>query len=626
MKIAVCIKQVPVVSMIKFDNETRRVVREGVPNEVNPYDVLSLSLAVRLKGEHGTEVVALTMGPPQASDALVQALAMGADRAVHLNDRAFAGSDTLATSRALALALEREQPDLVICGRNSTDAETGQVGPEIAEILGVPQITAVSKLDMNPEAGTISATRLTDEGYQELECPMPALVTITDGAAEEVYPRREAMAEAASRPIEQLTAADLTDDMSQFGLDGSPTWVDEIFSLESTRLGTVVRDLPPAEAVAQMMEFLEERGVFGPSTSSGQAPSTGSGRTGVARGPRLEQGPSTSSGRTEGAIWVVAEVIGGEVRPVTLELLGRARELAAQIGTTVEAVLIGDDDDGRIRQLTAYGADTVHIAGGSGQATYDTEAHTAALTAAIKAQSPFAVLVPSTANGRDLAARVAGRLELGLTGDCVGLDIDDEGRLSQLKPAFGGSIVAPILSRTLPNMATVRPGILTACDPDESVEPVVNRIDVGTVEASGVRVLRSVSDESAEGAELERAARVVSVGMGIGGPENLGPIRELASALGASIGTTRDVCDLGWLPRQYQLGLSGKAVAPELYVAVALRGPFNHTVGIQRSGTIVAINNSARSQIFRASDFGILGDWNEIVPELTTAIRQRLGV
>ena len=130
---------------------------------------------------------------------------------------------------------------------------------------------------------------------------------------------------------------------------------------------------------------------------------------------------------------------------------------------------------------------------------YDTETHTAALTAAIQAHSPFAVLVPSTANGRDLAARVAGRLELGLTGDCVGLDIDDEGRLSQLKPAFGGSIVAPILSRTLPNMATVRPGILTACEPDDSIEPVVNRIELGPVAASRIRVLRSVSDESARG-------------------------------------------------------------------------------------------------------------------------------
>ena len=611
MKIAVCIKQVPVISMLKFDNETRRVVREGVPNEVNPYDVLALSLAMRLRQEQGAEVVALTMGPPQASDALVQALAMGADRAVHLNDRAFAGSDTLATSRALALALEREQPDLVICGRNSTDAETGQVGPEIAEILGVPQITAVSKLDLDPEAGTISATRLTDEGYQELECSLPVLVTITDGAAEEIYPRREQMQEAASRPVQQVTAADLTEDLSQFGLDGSPTWVDEIFSLESTRLGTVVRDLPPDKSVAQLMEFLEERGVFDGDASSQSG--------GAARGPRLERG-------AQGAIWVAAEIIGGEVRPVTLELLGRARELASQIGTSVEAVLIGDADDGRVRQLTAYGADTVHVTVGPGLAEYDTETHTAALTAAINAHSPYAVLVPSTANGRDLAARVAGRLHLGLTGDCVGLDIDDEGRLSQLKPAFGGSIVAPILSRTLPNMATVRPGILTACEPDDSIEPVVNRIEVGTVEASGVRVLRSVSDESAEGAELEHAARIVSVGKGIGGPENLGPIRELASAFGASIGTTRDVCDLGWLPRQYQIGLSGKAVAPELYVAVALRGPFNHTVGIQRSGTIVAINNSARSQIFRASDFGILGDWNEIVPELTSAVRRRLGV
>ena len=312
MKIAVCIKQVPVVSMLKFDNESRRVVREGVPNEVNPYDVLALSLAARLKGEHQApsassgqaasagsgqvEVVALTMGPPQASEALVQALAMGADRAVHLNDRAFAGSDTLATSRALALALDREQPELIICGRNSTDAETGQVGPEVAEILGVPQITAVSKLDVDPESGTISATRLTDEGYEELECALPALVTITDGAAEEVYPRRDAMQEAASRPIEQVTAADLTDDTSQFGLDGSPTWVDEIFSLESARLGTVVRDLTPQESVAQLMEFLDERGVFDPSTGSRHS-GFSTGRTAAARGPRLDRG-------SQGAIWV----------------------------------------------------------------------------------------------------------------------------------------------------------------------------------------------------------------------------------------------------------------------------------------------------------------------------------
>ena len=558
MKIAVCIKQVPAVSMLKFDNETRRLVRDGVPNEVNPYDVLGLSLAARLKAEGDAEVVAITMGPPQARDALIQAMAMGADRAVHLNDRAFAGSDTLATSHALALALGRENPDLIICGRNSTDAETGQVGPEVAEMLGIPQITAVSKLDLDPSRGSITATRLTDEGHQDLSCDLPVLVTVTDGVAEETYPRREQMEAAGSKPVEELTAADLTDDTSQLGLDGSPTWVNEIFSIESSRLGKMVRDVPAEEAVSELMDFLHERGVFDDEASARQA--------GDPRGPRLERGP-------QGAIWVLAETLGGAIRHVTLELLGRGRDIAAETGTTVEAVLIGDEDDSHVRLLTAYGADTVHVNGDPALAEYDTESYTSVLTRVIERHSPFAVLIPSTANGRDLAARVAGRLGLGLTGDCVGLDIDDEGRLAQLKPAFGGSIVAPIVSRTLPNMATVRPGILTARAPDHSVESVVKRFETSEVKASRIRVLRTVIDDSAEGAELEHALRIVSLGKGIGGPENLPPIRDLAEALGASLGTTRDVADLGWMPRQYQIGLSGKSVAPDLYVAVALQRP-----------------------------------------------------
>ena len=610
MKIAVCIKQVPVVSMLRFDNETRRMVREGVPNEVNPYDVLGISLAARLKAEHDAEVVVLTMGPPQASEALVQAMAIGADYAIHLNDRAFAGSDTLATARALSLALERENCDLIICGRNSSDSETGQVGPEIAEMIEIPQITAVSRLDIAQDGKSLTAIRLNDEGHQEIRCDLPALISVTDGVAEETYPRREDMEEARHKAIWELTAADLSNDTSQFGESGSPTWVNDIFSVESGRIGTVIRDATPEDAVSQVMEFLDERGVFDADSSSRQQTTP--------RGPRTERGDC-------GSVWVSAEAMGGAVRPVTLELLGRARELASTLGTNVEAVLMGSGDESHISDLTAYGADTVHLANSPNLALYDTEAHTAILTAAIREHSPFAVLLPSTANGRDLAARVAGRLGLGLTGDCVGIEIDDEGRLSQLKPAFGGSIVAPILSRTLPNMATIRAGILSSCEPDYSIEPVVSGLETAHVKPSRVHIVENVSDESAEGAELERATRVVSVGMGIGGPENMGPIRELADALGASIGTTRDVADAGWLPRQYQIGISGKSVAPELYIAVALRGPFNHTVGIQRSGTVIAINNSARSPIFRAADCGIVGDWREVVPVFTNAVRQRLS-
>jgi electron transfer flavoprotein alpha subunit len=609
LKVAVCIKQVPVVSMLRFDNETRRLVREGVPNEVNPFDVLGMSAVANLKQAMPLEAVVLTMGPPQAREALLQCLAMGADRAVHLVDRAFAGSDTLATARALAMALRREEPDLVVCGRNSVDAETGQVGPEVAELLGLPQITGARKLEVNDSARAITAERLTDEGYDVVRCPLPALVTVTEDVAPAVYPRREAIEAARVKPVAELKAADLSPDTTVFGQQGSPTWVDSIYSVEPHREGVVVRDKPAQEAVALLLDYLERRGVLDGSRSS--AP------PGNPRGPRRERG-------RRGAIWVLAEILGGEVRHVTLELLGRACELAPKVDTSVEAALIGHNVEGHAAALTAYGADRVHLADDQPLAHYDTELYTAILAEAIKEQKPYAVLMPSTVNGRDLASRLAARIGLGLTGDCIGLEVDGEGRLVQLKPAFGGNIVAPILSRTMPQMATVRPGILTPAAPDWTIGPAIETIQGPSPRGQPrVQVLRRVVDSSAEGTELERARIIVSVGKGVGSPENINVVRELADVLGAALGATRDVTDAGWLPRQFQIGLSGKSVSPELYIAVAVRGPFNHTVGIQKARTVVAINNNARAPIFKAADFGIVGDYAEVVPELTRAIKQR---
>ena len=149
MKIAVCAKYVPVIARIKFDYEQKTIVREGVPSEVNPFDVLGLVRAVELKRGPQDEIVVISMGPPQASEGLLYCLALGADRAVLLTDRALAGSDTLATARALSLALAQEAPDLIICGRNSADSETGQVGPQVAELLGIPHISQVSNLDFS---------------------------------------------------------------------------------------------------------------------------------------------------------------------------------------------------------------------------------------------------------------------------------------------------------------------------------------------------------------------------------------------------------------------------------------------------------------------------------------------
>ena len=612
MKIAVCIKQVPVVSLLKFDNETRRVVRDGVPSEVNPFDVLGMSLAVNLKQEHDAEVVVYTMGPPQARDALVQCLAMGADSAVHLNDRAFAGSDTLATARALALALARDEFDLIICGRNSVDAETGQVGAEIAEMLDLPQVSGVRHLELDVStdgSASLMAERITDEGHDVVRCALPALITVTEDVAPEIYPRRAERQAALEKPVTTLTAAELSDDLSVFGTDGSPTWVSEIYSIEPERDGIVARDKPVEEAVAELMEYLNERGAFDGSGSD-------SADAAIGRGARRERGQL-------GAIWVVAETLGGELRPITLELLGRSCEIADMLDTSVEAVLLGEDAGHHAGALTAYGADTVLLAQDERLANYEVSLYTDVLADAIREHRPYAVLLGSTVIGRELAARLAGRLSLGLTGDCIGLEVDDEGRLVQLKPAFGGNIVAPILSNTKPYMATVRPGLLTPVAPDESIDPVVRHIPLDSLGEARVQTIERVVDESAEGAELDSADTIVGVGKGIGGPENLPLLRELADALDAPLGATRDITELGWLPRQYQIGLSGKSVSPNLYVAVALSGVFNHTVGIGKAGTVVAINSSARAPIFKAADFGIVGDYTEVVPELIRALEGR---
>jgi electron transfer flavoprotein alpha/beta subunit len=188
LTIMVCIKQVPLLSALRFDAQTRRLVREGVPVELNELDVYALTEAVRLRDLHGGEVIALTMGPPQAHEALANALAIGADRAIHLNDRAFGGADTMATARALTLAMqhwEREhgiQVDIIFCGRHSIDAETAQVGPEIAEMLNIPQVSAILKIDVQARDGhkELVVTRETDDGRETLLVPLPALVSAAE--------------------------------------------------------------------------------------------------------------------------------------------------------------------------------------------------------------------------------------------------------------------------------------------------------------------------------------------------------------------------------------------------------------------------------------------------------------
>jgi electron transfer flavoprotein alpha subunit len=608
MKTVVLIKQVPVVSAMKLDPETKTLIREGVPAEVSSFDIRALIKAVALRDTHGGEVIVLTMGPPQARDALHHCLALGADRAIHLVDRAFAGSDTLATARALSLALKREGYDLILCGRHSTDAETGQVGPEVAELLDIPQITGARTLTVTDQLLTVE--RETDSGFETVECALPALVSATEDLAPERFPKKADKEKAKEKPVQEVTANDLSADLSIFGAAGSPTWVASVQTVEVAREKKVLEGNLPSQ-VNTLVHFLLERGLFGKWADEDET-EVGTQRTGKPAGGK--------------AVWVVAETLEDSLRPVTFELLGKATELADKYAGEVAALLIGSAVDHHVASLALHGADVVYLAQDRRLTPYSTDMYTALLARAIQDHQPGVVLLAASAIGRDLAPRVAARLGLGLTGDCVDLDVNEHGQLLQYKPAFGGNVVAPILSRTMPGMATVRPGMLKKARPNPSRQARIEILWPDTAVTGRVTVLAQTGVEAGKAAALDSAEIAIGIGKGIGGPANFPVIEQLATALGgAPLAATRDIADLGWLPRQHQVGLTGRAIASKLYFAIGIRGAFEHTVGIRRAGIVAAINKNPKAPIFQNADIGIVGDYAEVVPLLTAVLQEAKG-
>jgi len=597
MRIVVCVKHVPVLSALRFDPETRRLVREGVPGEVSSFDLRALGRAVALRAAHGGEVVALTMGPPAARAGLEDCLALGADRGLHLCDRLLAGSDTLATARALAAAVLREEADLVLFGRSSTDAETGQVGPEVAELLDLPQVTGARTLDVDPAARTFTAERETDEGFESVAGPLPAVITAAEDIAEERFPKKAEREAAKSKPIATLSVDDLGLAAGKVGEAGSPTWVAGVEQVDVTRRAELLAGDSPEALASALRERL--RAIVPPRAEPPALPERAAG-----------EGP---------ALWVVCETGSQGLRPVTMELLAKAATLAARLGGRVEAVAIGSGRE-HAQALAAAGADRVLVAESPGLEQYSTDAHAAVLAEAIRARQPRLVLLGATVRGRDLAPRVAARLGLGLTGDAIELDVDAEGRVRQLKPAFGGAIVAPILSNTRPEMATVRPGVLPAARPDGARRAGIEALAVPVVPR---RVRLSASrllSEPAGEARLDEADVVIGVGRGVGSAAAVAPILELAARIGAGVAATREVTDAGWLPRQHQVGLTGRSIAPRLYVALAVGGAMEHLVGIRRAGVVVAVNKNPKAPILKAADLGVVADYAALLPHLAAAL------
>ena len=605
LKIAVCIKQIPLIEDANFDAETKTIKRDG-PAVISAYDLRAISLAVELKNKHGAETTVVTMGPPQARAALVDALAMGMDHAVHLEDRAFAGSDTLATARALATWLSRGSFDLVLLGKYSLDAETGQVGPEIAELIAAAQITGVRKLEI--DGRLVRAERESDEGYDEIEAQMPAVLTCAERVAQPIKMKPGAQDAAKSKLIQAVRAGELNAARDAFGFDGSPTWVQEVRVQQTPKTECKFIDASdPERAAAALIEELDRAGALTPRKKV-----------------RRQIGATVRTATRNRDVWVACETnLHGHVTRASLELLSSADHLSEGLGGAVVAVVFPKRAGAHAGLLASYGADRILLLDHQELESYTPATAAAAVAQLVRERTPWGLLLPASERGRDWGPRLAARLGLGLTGDAIGLEIDEQNRMVALKPAFGGNIVAPILSKTYPQMATVRQGMLELAEPNAKrvaeIETIVPQL---SKPLSKVIAEHSLLDESIE--PLEGAEVVVGIGTGVGGAEGVAQAKELAHIMHAAMCATRRVTDAGWVPRQLQVGLTGKAIDPRLYIALGIRGVPNHTVGIKRAETVVAINNDPEAVIFERANFGIVADWAAMMPALKDAFRNRL--
>lgn len=586
MRIAVLAKQVPAFAEMSLGPDGR-LQRAGAAPEMNPYCRRAVARAVAWAEERpGVSITVLTLGPEGAEDVLREAIAWGLERGADIDgvlvtDPAFAGSDTLATALALAAAIERTGPyDLVLTGRNSVDADTGQVPPELAELLGLPFLTGIREAALG--ADRLTARCEHDDGWVAAEVMLPAVVSCAERLIDPAKVDPPGRAAVPATRLRRLTADDLGS--GPWGADASPTWVGPVRELGRPRTGEVNPDRSLAEQVARAVEVLHERGALGDDPG---APAPATERPVPAARPGA---PVTA---------VLAEP--GRDR-TTRELLGAAATLTG-------AVIVLTSDPSDPVALAGSGADEIiHLTGPV------SEAAVARAAAPLVAEAVI-VLAPSTVWGREVASRIAARLGAGLTGDAVELAADADGRLTAWKPAFGGQLVAAIGTRGRPQMATVRAGVLPLLAPRPGATAPVRTVAVEP--APGITISARTRDDDLD--LLADAPAVVGVGAGVA-PDDYDRLEPLRHVLAAELAATRKVTDKAWMPRARQIGITGRSIAPRLFVSIGASGKFNHMVGVRGAGTVLAINADPAAPVFGVADIGIVGDWREVVSLLVAAL------
>jgi len=323
--------------------------------------------------------------------------------------------------------------------------------------------------------------------------------------------------------------------------------------------------------------------------------------------------------KKRGDILVFAEQENGEIHQVSFELLGKGRELADRLGVELNAVLLGWQMGDKADELVYRGADNVFIYDHPSLQDFDVVRYGRNIVKLVRETRPDIFLIGATRIGRTLAPRIAAALRTGLTADCIDLDLDSDGNLVQIRPAFSGNIMAQIRTKTRPQMATVRYKVMQMRKRDTSRKGKIVKKEVEVIGETGMEILEKIK---ADEVNLAEAEVIVSGGRGLKKPEDFKLLQELADALGGVVGSSRPLVDAGWISKDHQVGFSGNTVKPKVYIACGISGSPQHLFGMRDSDMIIAINKDPTAPIFNVSDYGIIGDLYEVVPILIREIKK----
>ncbi len=453
-------------------------VRKLVSGDLNPFDACCYEAALRIKN---ADITLLSMGPMSCKDMLLSLTRLGAKKAILLTDPKLAGSDTLATSYALSLAIKKLSPDLILCGRQTIDGDTGQVGPELATMLDIPLITNVMKLEER-EDKLYCETR---QG-EAREIPLPSLLTV-----ERINTLRLPSIRSKVGEIEILTAKDIGAEDDRIGLKGSPTKVLESYKNQQDR--RKCKFISKEELSSVINEALSRE--------------------------RIEIPADISQNKLKN-LWIIGEA---------------PRKMAETVSDGIKMIPLSNAEE---------------------------------LARKIREEKPEAVLFASDLESKKTAPQVAAMLKTGLCADCTRLETDGTD-LFMYRPAFSGDIIAKIKCTTRPQMATVR-----------TVESMQSRI---------------------------------TVGVGYGAKNCIDKAEKFAEAMEADVAASRKLVDNGYMPYQKQVGLTGRSVSPDIYIAIGISGAVHHIAGIKSSGVIIAINSDKNAEIFDYADYGIVADIEEVL-------------